>query len=61
MQKAGKTILFVSHDLDAVREVATRAIWLDSGEIRADGAVDSVLDAYLEHSGGDGGRSSPEA
>jgi ABC-type polysaccharide/polyol phosphate transport system ATPase subunit len=52
LQNLGKTIIFVSHDLDAVREVATRAIWLDSGEIRADDGVESVLDAYLAQSEG---------
>lgn len=48
LQRAGRTIVFVSHDLKAVREVATRAIWLDSGEIRADGKTDHVLQAYLD-------------
>ena len=49
-QSAGKTIIFVSHDLKAIREAATRAIWLDSGEIRADDGVEAVLGAYVEHS-----------
>ncbi len=48
LQKAGRTIVFVSHDLVAVREVASRAIWLDSGVIRADGDVETVLAAYLD-------------
>lgn len=47
-QRMGKTIIFVSHDLKAVREVATRVIWLASGEIVADGPVDSVLNSYIE-------------
>lgn len=50
LQALGKTIIFVSHDLKAVREIATRAIWLDSGEIRADDGVESVLEAYLQRS-----------
>ena len=49
-QQLGKTIIFVSHDLKAVREVATRAIWLDSGEIKADDGVEAVLEAYLQYS-----------
>ena len=49
-QRLGKTIIFVSHDLKAIREVATRAIWLDSGEIKADGNEETVLSAYLGHS-----------
>ncbi|HUV05902.1 MAG TPA: ABC transporter ATP-binding protein [Armatimonadota bacterium] len=47
-QRLGKTILFVSHDLKVVRDVATRAIWLDSGSIQRDGDVESVLEAYVE-------------
>lgn len=50
LQGLGKTIIFVSHDLKAVREIATRAIWLDSGEIRADDGVESVLEEYLQRS-----------
>lgn len=49
-QKSGKTIIFVSHDMDAVRNVASRVIWMDSGLIRMDGDTESVLKAYLEHS-----------
>jgi ABC-type polysaccharide/polyol phosphate transport system ATPase subunit len=47
-QKQGKTIIFVSHDLKAVAEVANRTIWLDSGIIKADGATGSVLQSYLK-------------
>lgn len=55
-QQSGKTIVFVSHDLDAVRRVATRVIWLDSGVIRADGDVAGVLESYLAYSTGVGGQ-----
>jgi len=47
-QAAGKTILFVSHDLEAVRRVAQRAIWLDHGHLRADGPVEATLGRYLD-------------
>lgn len=43
----GKTILLASHDLDAVRALCKRAIWLESGRIQADGPADEVVDAYL--------------
>jgi len=45
-QSAGKTILFVSHDLEAVEEVATRAIWLEAGHVRMDGPAREVVEAY---------------
>lgn len=46
-QKSGGTTLFVSHDMDAVRKVADRCIWLKDGLIEMDGAVDTVLQNYL--------------
>ncbi len=44
MQKDGVTILFVSHDFEAVEDLCTRAIWLDSGTLRGDGPVSGVLE-----------------
>ncbi|MCK5842731.1 MAG: ABC transporter ATP-binding protein, partial [Candidatus Sabulitectum sp.] len=51
-REAGKTIVFVSHDPEAVRRLCTRAIWLDSGRARMDGPVDDVLGAYLDANAG---------
>jgi len=51
-REAGKTIVFVSHDQEAVRRLCTRAIWLDCGRIRMDGPVDDVLGSYLEENAG---------
>lgn len=45
-QQEKRTIIFVSHDMNAVRRVATRAVWLDKGTIAADGDVESVIHAY---------------
>lgn len=49
-QQKGKTIVFVSHDIKAVREVASRVIWMSNGKIIADGDVDTILDEYLKFS-----------
>ncbi|MEN3001270.1 MAG: ABC transporter ATP-binding protein [Armatimonadota bacterium] len=46
-QQAGRTILFVSHDMDAVRQIAPRALWLDKGVLRADGDSHTVVAHYL--------------
>jgi ABC-type polysaccharide/polyol phosphate transport system ATPase subunit len=45
---SGTTLVFVSHDLSAVRAVCDRAIWLADGRIQRDGAVDDVLGNYRE-------------
>ncbi len=42
----GRTIVFVSHDMDAVRRVATRAVWIKQGAIAADGEVEATIHAY---------------
>ena len=44
-EKAG-TIFLVSHSLKSVTNNCTRAIWLDHGEVVADGPADEVTDAY---------------
>lgn len=36
-REKGKTIIFVSHSLDVVKKFCGRVIWLDRGEIAADG------------------------
>ena len=46
MQAEAGTILMVTHNLNEIRSTCSRAIWIDDGEIRADGAVDEVLTAY---------------
>ncbi len=45
-RQAGGTILFVSHQMDAVRRVADRCVWLQNGEIREIGAPDQVIVHY---------------
>ena len=42
----GVTVLFVSHDLSAVRRLCTRALWLDRGRIVSDAAPDQVVNEY---------------
>ncbi len=42
----GGTILFVSHNADAVRRVADRVVWLQGGEIKMSGLPDEVLAEY---------------
>jgi len=48
-QHQGKAILFVSHALEAVNSLCTRAIWLKHGHIMADGDAGKTIDTYMEH------------
>lgn len=42
----GATIVFVSHDLESVRDLCSRAAWVEKGELRAIGPTDEVIAAY---------------
>jgi lipopolysaccharide transport system ATP-binding protein len=46
--QAGRTILFVSHNMEAIRGLCYRGIWFRDGMIQADGNVGDVVQAYLE-------------
>src|SRR6266481_6604708 len=45
--RAGRTILFVSHNVAAVTRLCNRCILLEQGSIIADGATHTVMDTYL--------------
>ena len=53
MRDEGRTLIFISHNMDIVREVPDYLIVLDSGTLLAEGEVEAVLnspeviDAYL--------------
>lgn len=48
LKSRGKTILFVSHDVDAVRRFCTKAIWLSNGKIASCGDVNIVTSQYMQ-------------
>jgi lipopolysaccharide transport system ATP-binding protein len=43
----GRTILFVSHNLQAVANLCNHALWLNQGKMSAIGEVSSVINTYL--------------
>ncbi|SFU91564.1 lipopolysaccharide transport system ATP-binding protein [Polaromonas sp. YR568] len=43
----GRTVLFVSHQMDAILSLCTRAIWLESGRMKLDGLAEDVVPSYL--------------
>ncbi len=49
LRKRGVTIVYVSHALDSVRTLCKRAIWLDHGQMVADGPAGDVIDKYLTY------------
>jgi ABC-type polysaccharide/polyol phosphate transport system ATPase subunit len=47
LKRNGVTILFVSHDLQAVRSLADRTIWMQHGRVHLEGKTDDVVSRYL--------------
>jgi lipopolysaccharide transport system ATP-binding protein len=42
----GRTVLFVSHNMAMVQKLCSRALLLEAGQVRLDGATMAVIDAY---------------
>ncbi len=43
----GRTVIFVSHNLEAITALCPRAIHLEAGRVHADGASGEVVESYL--------------
>jgi ABC-type polysaccharide/polyol phosphate transport system ATPase subunit len=48
LQGAGRTIVFVSHDLGTMRQLCQRAIWLQDGRVMVDGPADRAIGLYTQ-------------
>ena len=46
--KSGRTVIFVSHNLESVISLCNRVIWIDDGEIKGDGNPVEIVNKYLE-------------
>lgn len=55
IRNSGRTILFVSHNMDSVAGLCDRVMWLNRGEIKSIGNPREVIQAYLDYSVGSGG------
>jgi ABC-type polysaccharide/polyol phosphate transport system ATPase subunit len=55
--RSGRTVIFVSHNLDAVTRLCSTVLWLEAGRVSAIGPTSKVVDAYLQDATPDrGGR-----
>ena len=48
LKREGKTMVFVTHSMDSVRNLCDRAVWLSNGVVRMDGNTNEVVDEYLK-------------
>jgi lipopolysaccharide transport system ATP-binding protein len=50
LSEGGRTVLFVSHNMPAVRSLTHRCLYLRGGQVVGDGPTATVIDRYLEDS-----------
>jgi len=48
ISQAGRTVLFVSHNMSAVQNLCNRIIWLKDGQVIADGEPSDIASTYLQ-------------
>lgn len=48
LKNSGKTIVIVSHSLDAIKQLCNRAVWIYEGKLKMDGSTDKVIEEYLK-------------
>ena len=46
--QSGRTVFFVSHDLNAVMSLCNRVIWIDKGKLMNDGEPKKVIQSYID-------------
>lgn len=45
--QSGRTVLFVSHNMEAVRSLCQRSVWLKDGRLYRDGKSDEIIETYF--------------
>lgn len=48
MIKGGTTVLYVSHSIEAIKDLCTKVIWIEHGQMRMIGDTEEVCDAYYK-------------
>ena len=50
--QSGRTVVFISHNMESVARLCGRAVWLDRGQVRSVGPTSDVIGEYTRSSGG---------
>lgn len=54
LKNSSRLMVLVAHDLDTIRAMCNRTLWLQHGTIRMQGATNAVVDAYIQSVQGSG-------
>ena len=49
LHKNGAAIIYVSHNLDTVRKLCDKVVWMDDGRVKATGPPGEVIGQYMQH------------
>jgi teichoic acid transport system ATP-binding protein len=48
LRKEAGAVFLVAHQLDSIKDMCNRVLWIDEGKLMMDGDTDTVVDAYTE-------------
>jgi lipopolysaccharide transport system ATP-binding protein len=51
--QSGRTVIFVSHNMEAVRNLCRRGIWMKNGQVHNDGEIEKIVEAYFNDISGE--------
>lgn len=49
LRKVGKTVIFVSHDINSIKRFCNRVVWLNGGKLMQNGETDLISDMYSDY------------
>jgi ABC-type polysaccharide/polyol phosphate transport system ATPase subunit len=49
MMEKARILVVVSHNLSVLPRLCTEGVWLEKGRVRAEGPIQEVIEAYIEH------------
>ncbi|MBQ3222105.1 MAG: ABC transporter ATP-binding protein [Clostridia bacterium] len=49
LMSGGTTVVYVSHDIESVKRLCSRVMWLEHGKVQMTGPAAEVCDAYIEY------------
>lgn len=48
LKEKGKTMVFVTHSMESIKQLCDRAVWLYEGQLRMDGDTSKVIEEYIK-------------
>lgn len=49
-QDKSRTVIFVSHNMESIKSICNKCIWINEGQVKASGSADKVVEQYMSSS-----------